>query len=165
MTGPEMRPERAEAIRAMLVEHARTEPAVRARRRRNRVVGWGGLGVLAVGVAATAGTMLLAPEPVTESAYVLCMSEASRNSDGSYPGSGAMVAEGSGLPTDPIELCTLMWESGALEPGYDPVAPENPPGRVPRDLQVCVMSDGAAAVVPSSNESICAALGLAEPKD
>ncbi|GAA1787330.1 hypothetical protein [Agromyces lapidis] len=165
MTGPEMRPERADAIRAMLVEHARTEPAVRVRRRRNRVIGWGGLGVLAVGVAATAGTMLLAPGPVTENGFVQCLSEPSRNPDGTYPGSGAAVAEGSGLPTDPIELCTLMWEQGLFEPDFDPLAMTNPPGRVPDELQLCVMADGAAAVVPSPNESICAALGMAPATD
>lgn len=165
MTGPEMRPERSDAIRAMLVEHARTEPVVRARRRRNLVIGWGGLGVLAVGVAATAGTMLLAPGPVTQTAYVQCLDEPRRNSDGTYPGSGATVAEGNGLPTDPIELCTLMWEQGLFEPDYDPLAQTNPPGRVPDELQLCVMEDGTAAVVPSPNESICAALGMAQPTD
>lgn len=165
MTEPEMRPERAEAIRSMLVDHARTEPAVRARRRRNRAIGWGGLGVLAVGVAATAGTMLAAPGPVTQSDYVQCLSEPTRNSDGSYPGSGATAAEGSDLPSDPIELCTIMWEQGLFEPGYDSLADDNPPGRVPDELQLCVMENGIAAVVPSPNESICAALGMARPTD
>lgn len=161
MTEPEMRPERAAAIRVMLIEHVRTEPAVRARRRRNRIIGWGGLGVLAVGVAATAGAVLLAPQQVTEHTFVYCLSDDERNADGSYPGSGAAGSEG--LPTDPIELCTLMWEQGLFEPDYDPTSSSNPPGRVPEDLQLCVMDDGAAAVVPSSNESICAALGLADP--
>lgn len=166
MTGPEMRPERAEAIRAMLLEQVRTEPVLRARRRRRLFIGWGGLGVLAVGVAATAGAVLLTPKPVTESQYVQCLSAAERNPDGTYPGSGATIADdGSGLATDPIELCTLMWEQGLFEDGFDPTAVTNPPGRVPDDLQLCVMSDGAAAVVPSSNPAICAALGLADPAD
>ncbi|MCD2441603.1 hypothetical protein LQ757_04865 [Agromyces sp. SYSU K20354] len=164
MTPTEIRPERDAAIRAMLVEHVRAEPSVRARRRRNRVIGWGGLGVLTIGIAATAGTMLLGPEPVTQRDYVHCLSEAKRTADGDYPGSGATMAqEPGGLPPDPIELCTLMWEQGLFEPDFDPMSQSNPPGRVPDELQLCVMSDGAAAVVPSSNESICAALGLAEP--
>ncbi|MFF2271541.1 hypothetical protein ACFVTX_04670 [Agromyces sp. NPDC058136] len=165
MTGPEMRPERADAIRAMLLEHVRTEPAVRARARRNRIIGWGGLGVLAVGAVATAGSMLLAPQPVTETRMVHCLSAAERNPDGSYPSSGAAMAEGDGITDDPIELCTMMWEQGLFEPDYDPAAVSNPPGHVPEELQLCVMDDGAAAVVPSSNESICAALGMARPTD
>lgn len=165
MTGPEMRPERADAIRAMLLEHVRTEPVVRARTRRNRIIGWGGLGVLAVGAVATAGSMFLAPQPVTETRMVHCLSAAERNPDGSYPGSAAAMAGGDELPTDPVELCTLMWEQGLFEPSYDPAAASNPPGRVPAALQLCVLDDGAAAVVPSANESICAALGMARPSD
>lgn len=166
MTGPEMRPERDAAIRAMLLEHVRAEPAAQARRRRNRIIGWGGLGAVVVGVAATAGAVLLSPEPVTEPGYVHCMSAAERNPDGTYPGSGAAVADGAnGLPTDPIELCTLMWEQGLFEDDHDPMAVSPSPGRVPEHLQLCVMDDGAAAVVPSSNPSICAALGLAAPVD
>ena len=164
MTGPEMRPERDAAIRAMLLEHVRTEPAVQARRRRNRIIGWGGLGVLAIGVGATAGAVLLSPEPITEPTYVHCLSSAERNPDGTYPGSGAAVADGAdGMPTDPIEICTMMWEQGIFEENYDATAVSPAPGRVPEHLQVCVMDDGAAAVVPSSNPSICAALGLADP--
>lgn len=165
MTEPEMRPERADAIRSMLVEHVRTEPAVRARRRRNRIIGWGGLGVLAIGVGATAGAVLLQPAQVTEDRWVQCLSEPTRNSDGTFPGSGAMISEGSGLPDDPIEICKIMWESGALDPDFDATSLTNPPGKVPDHLRLCVMDDGAAAVVPSSNESICAALGLADPAE
>jgi len=165
MTEPEMRPERADAIRSMLVEHVRTEPAVRARRRRNRIIGWSGLGVLAIGAAATAGALVLQPASVTEERWVQCLSEPTRNSDGSFPGSSAFISEDSGLPDDPIEVCNIMWESGTLEPDFDPTAVTNPPGRVPDDLQLCIADDGSAAVVPSSNESICAALGMAEPDD
>ncbi|WP_022889684.1 hypothetical protein [Agromyces italicus] len=163
MTEPEMRPDRADAIRAMLVDHVSREPAVRAARRRRRVIGWGGLGVLAAGVAVTAGTVLLAPGPVTQSTYVQCLSEPTRAADGSYPGSGASVTESDEQWGDPIQICTLMWEQGLFEPGYDPLAEHNPPGRVPEELQLCVMEDGTAAVVPSPNESICAALGMAPP--
>jgi hypothetical protein len=59
MTEPEMTPERDAAIRAMLVEHVRTDPAEQAQRRRRRLLGWGGIGVLAIGAAATAGAVLL----------------------------------------------------------------------------------------------------------
>lgn len=162
MTQPVMRPERDAAIRRMLVEHVRDEPVAAARLRRRRVLGWSGLSVLAVGIAATAGAVLLAPTPVSDPGIVHCLSADERDADGSYPGSAATLASpsGDGRVADAIALCSLMWEQGVLEPGYDPTSADNPPGRLPDDLQVCVMNDGSAAVVPSSNESICPALGL-----
>ncbi|MFC9559068.1 hypothetical protein [Agromyces sp. NPDC056965] len=167
MTPPEMHPERDAAIRAMLVEHARTEPVVQAKRRRHRVLGWSGLGVLALGVAATAGAVLLQPTAVSNTETVLCMTEAERGADGGYPGSSATIASpsGAGRVADAVGLCTLMWEQGVLDESFDPTSASNPPGRVPDELQACVMADGSAAVVPSSNASICAALGLAPLAD
>ncbi|MEF3403254.1 hypothetical protein [Agromyces sp. CCNWLW203] len=163
MTGPEMRPERAAAIRAMLVEHVRAEPVVHAKRRRRRVLGWSGVGVLAIGVAATAGAVLLKPTAVSNTEVVLCMTQDERGADGSYPGSSATIAApgGAGRVADAVGLCTLMWEQGVFDEAFDPTSASNPPGRVPGELQACVMADGSAAVVPSSNVSICAALGLA----
>jgi len=167
MTEPEMRPERDAAIRAMLVEHARSEPVVQAQRRRRRLLGWSGVGVLAIGVAATAGAVLLQPTTVSNTEMVLCMTEAERSVDGGYPGSSATIASpsGAGRVADAVGLCTLMWEQGVFDEAFDPTAASNPPGRVPDELQACVMPDGSAAVVPSSNASICAALGLAPLAD
>jgi hypothetical protein len=163
MTEPEMTPERDAAIRAMLVEHVRTDPAAQAQRRRRRLLGWGGIGVLAIGAAATAGAVLLKPAEVSTQEMVYCLSAAERNADGTYPGSGATIAssDGQGRVDDAIELCTTMWEHGVFEEGFDPTAATNPPGRVPDELQACVMPDGSAAIVPSPNESVCQAIGLA----
>lgn len=160
---PEMRPERDAAIRAMLVEHVRADPAVRAKRRRRRLLGWSGVGVLALGAAATAGAVLLNPSEVSTNEFVFCLSAAERNADGSYPGSAATVSApgGEGRVADAMELCTLMWEQGVLADTFDPTAATNPPGRVPDELQACVMPDGSAAIVPSPNESVCQAIGLA----
>ena len=167
MTPPEMRPERDAAIRAMLVEHARTEPVAQAKRRRGRLLGWSGIGVLAIGVAATAGAVLLQPTAVSDTGVVLCMTQAERAADGGYPGSSATIASpsGDGRVADAVGLCALMWEQGVLDQAFEPTAASNPPGRVPDELQACVMADGSAAVVPSSNASICAALGLAPLAD
>lgn len=162
-----MRPDRDGAIRSMLLDHVRTQPAVQAKRRRVRLFAWGGLGVLAIGVAATAGAVLLQPASVSNSEIVLCMTHAERDADGGYPGSSATVASpsGAGRVADAVELCSLMWHQGVLDEEFDPTAASNPPGRVPDELQACVMPDGSAAVVPSSNAAICAALGLAPLDD
>ncbi|SIN92494.1 hypothetical protein [Agromyces cerinus] len=167
MTQPEMRPERDAAIRAMLMEHARTEPVAQAKRRRRRVLGWSGIGVLAIGVAATAGAVLLQPTEVSNTELVLCMTQDERGADGGYPGSSATIASpsGAGRVADAVGLCRLMWEQGVFDDTFDPTAASNPPGRVPDELQACVLADGTAAVVPSSNASICAALGLAPLDD
>ncbi|MBM7829536.1 hypothetical protein JOE59_000241 [Agromyces cerinus] len=163
MTAPEMRPERDAAIRTMLLEHVRTEPAVQAKSRRRRLFAWSGIGVLAIGVVATAGAVLMQPASVSNDEIVLCMTAAERDADGGYPGASATIVSpsGAGRVTDAIELCTVMWEQGVLEADYDPAAPSNPLGRVPDELHACVLPDGSAAVVPSPNASICAALGLA----
>lgn len=163
MTEPQMTPERDAAIRAMLVEHVRDDPAVRAKRRRRRLLGWSGIGVLAIGAAATAGAVLLTPTSVSTHDFVYCLSAPERNADGSYPGSAATISSpgGEGRVADAMELCTMMWEQGVLSDTFDPTAATNPPGRVPDELQSCVMPDGSAAIVPSPNESVCQAIGLA----
>lgn len=151
------------ATRAMLLDHVRAEPVRRAREFRRRLIGWSSAGVLVLGVAATAGAMLMPPADVSNTELVHCLSAAERNADGSYPGSAATISSpsGEGRVADATAMCTLMWEQGVLDDGFDPTAASNPPGRVPDELQVCVMDDGSAAVVPSPNESVCAALGLA----
>jgi hypothetical protein len=162
---PGMRPERDAAIRAMLVQRVRDEPVVRARRRRRLALGWGGLGVLALGAAATAGAVLLQPVELSDFTVVFCMSSAERNADGSYPGSGASMAaedrQGAATIDDPIGFCRMVWEQGVFEPGHDPLAVTNPPGRAPDEMQLCVGPYDMLSVVPSSNPSICQAIGLA----
>ena len=92
-----------------------------------------------------------------------CLSSASRNADGSYPGSQATIASesGEGRVEDATALCTQMWQQGVLHGDFEPGQASNPPGTVPAHLQVCVMPDGSAAVVPGESEGVCQAIGLA----
>lgn len=159
---PEMRPERSDAIRALLLDTIREQPARQARMRRRRWFTWGGVGILTLGIAATAGAIAVDSLKVSNETIVHCLRSDERAADGSYPSASASIADasGEGRVDDAIDLCTQMWAAGVFEPGYDPTSLDNPPAVVP-DFQVCVMPDGSAAVVPSSNRTICQAIGLA----
>ena len=161
--GPSMRPERDAAIRAMLVEHVRDAPEAKAARRRRNWMLWSGAGVLAIGIGATAGTVVLQATQVSNTQIVHCLSSDQRAADGSYPGSQASLAsiDEQGRVDDAIELCTSMWQQGVFEDGFDATSMSNPPGAVPPAFQLCVMPDGSAAVVPSDEPAICSRLGLA----
>ncbi len=161
--GPSMRPGRDTAIRAMLVDHVRQTPEVKAARRRRNWMIWSGAGVLAIGIGATAGTVVLEATRVSNTHIVHCLSSDERAADGGYPGSAASMAsnDGKGRVEDPIGLCTSMWEQGIFEDGFDPLSLTNPPGEVPPAFQLCVMPDGSAAVVPSDEPAVCSRLGLA----
>jgi len=165
--GPSMRPERDAAIRAMLIEHVRAAPEIKAVRRRRNWMLWSGAGVLAIGIGATAGAVVLQAAQVSNTRIVHCLSSDQRAADGSYPGSQATLAstDEQGRVHDAIELCTTMWQQGLFASGFDPTAMSNPPGEVPPVFQVCVMSDGSAAVVPSDEPAICSRLGLAPLED
>ena len=161
--GSAMRPERDAAIRAMLVEQVRDAPEVKAARRRRNWMIWSGAGVLAIGLGATAGAVVLQSTQVSNRQIVHCLSSDQRAADGSYPGSQASLAstDEQGRVDDAVELCTLMWEQGVFEDGFDPTSTTNPPGEVPPAFQLCVMPDGSAAVVPSDEPAVCSRLGLA----
>lgn len=90
-----------------------------------------------------------------------CLSSTTRGANGTYPGSSATIADGDGpgRVDDARALCAEMWEQGVLSPTVDPTAPTHTPGVVP-PLQVCVMRDGTAAVVPSNTASVCQSLGM-----
>lgn len=166
-TEPQMTPARAAAIRSMLVQHVQEEPALARARRRVRWI-WAGLGGLAVcGAAAVGATAVQEARTVSNELNVHCASSSSPNQDGTFPGSAATIAtdDERGRVTDAKTLCTQMWEGGVLEQSVDPKAPVLSPGEAPADLQVCVMRDGSAAVVPSSNPGICPNLGLASLTD
>ncbi|WP_159501294.1 hypothetical protein [Microbacterium sp. 18062] len=119
------------------------------------IVGAGAL-VVAGGVAATT---LLTAEPVTDSFTVHCLSEASLNPDGSLPGTTVGLASPDGvLPIDDaIDMCTLAWESGAMD-RTDPLDPSPAPGVAPDDFTLCITDLGEAAVVPG--EVACSSLRL-----
>jgi len=162
-SGPAMRPERDAAIRAMLIDEIRRAPEMKAARRRRNWMIWGGAGVLAIGIGVTAGAVVLHASQVSNQQIVHCLSSDQRAADGSYPGSQATLASSDeqGRVGDAIELCSLMWQQGVLEDGFDATSASNPPGEVPPAFQVCVMPDGSAAVVPSGEPAICSRLSLA----
>ncbi len=101
---------------------------------------------------------------MTDKTIVHCLSSAIRGPNGTYPGSSATIADGAGpgRVDDAIALCSQMWQQGVLSGTVDPTAPTQTPGNITvPPLQVCVMRDGTAAVVPSENPSVCQSLGLA----
>lgn len=160
---PEMRPARTAAIRDLLLDSLRTDPSVRARRTRRRVLLWSGVGAVVIGGGVTAGAILVGSAPVSNTELVHCLSSATQNADGTYPGSQATVAtpSGQGRVHDALELCTQLWLQGVLDEDFDPSATSNRPGTVPSELQVCVMRDGSAAVVPGDAPTVCQRIGLA----
>ncbi|GAA1784522.1 hypothetical protein [Agromyces lapidis] len=161
--GPEMRPGREAAIRHLVLEHLEGSRERRARRRRRRWVAWGGVGVLAVGLGATAAGIALQPQSVSNDQVIHCLTSDTRAADGSYPGAMASMAhdDDAERAANAIEVCTMTWQQGALEPGFDPTSSTNAPGVVPEAFILCAMPDGSAAVVPSSEPAICSRLGLA----
>lgn len=163
---PKMTPERADAIRELLMKRLRDEPHERADRRRRRIVVGSLAGMLLVGGVATGATLVLNASQVSNMTLVQCLSSTDAKSDGTYPGSSATVENrgGPGRVTDALALCTQMWEEGALNDDSDPTAPTHAPAVAP-PLQVCVLRDGSAAVVPSTSESICLSLGMAPLDD
>ncbi|MBO0982689.1 hypothetical protein [Rathayibacter sp. SD072] len=161
---PMMSEPRVEAMRRILAQQVRDEPELRRKRRRQKFVLWGGVGALTVGLATTGATMLLNEAEVTDRSIVHCLSSTTPNLDGSYPGSAATIAEseGPGRVDDALALCTQMWQQGVLSTDVDPTAPtqEGEDAAVPA-LQVCVMRDGTAAVVPGESDSTCQMVGMA----
>ncbi|PVW02947.1 hypothetical protein DEA06_14315 [Microbacterium sp. Gd 4-13] len=159
---PEMSVARTAAMRKILADRVRDEPVFRRRRVRHRIIAWGSVGVITIGALTTGAAILLGSAPVTDKTIVHCLSSTTANPDGTYPGSSATIADGDGpgRVDDARNLCIQMWEQGVLSPSVDPTAPTQSPGTAP-PLQVCVMRDGTAAVVPSENESVCQSLRMA----
>ena len=163
---PEMSEPRTQAIRELLAARIRDEPAIRRRRLRRRIALWCSAGLVGGAALTTGAAILFGSAPVTDKTIVHCLSDTTRGADGTYPGSSATIADGNGpgRVDDALALCAQMWEQGVLSPTIDPTAPTHSPGTVP-PLQVCVMRDGTAAVVPSSNDSVCQSLGMASLDD
>lgn len=161
--GPDMQEPVADGLRQILMKHIAEEPERRFRRNRRRLALWGGSALLVLGGAGIAGAAVLEAQTVSNAGYVTCMASPERGPNGSYPGITASIAHnnGPGRVDDAMALCRGMWSDGLFEPGYDELAIDNPPGRVPEEFQVCVMKDGSAAVVPSNNEAVCGTIGLA----
>lgn len=126
---PEMSDARTEAIRRLLADRVRSEPALRRRTLKVRVLVWGGIGLLAAGATATGASVLLDAARVNDKTIVHCLSSTTRGANGEYDGSSATIAEefGPGRVDDAIALCTQMWEQGVLGSNVDPTAPARDP--------------------------------------
>lgn len=165
---PQMTGARTDAIRDTLTDRLRTEAQRRRQRLRRRFAIWGGIGILAIGGAATAATAVVSSRQVTDRDIVYCFGSTERGANGEYDMSGATMYDAAtkgGRVENALELCRMMWRQGIFEKDHDPLAVTNPPGKVPEHLQVCVMGDGAAAVVPGK-PGVCQVVGLApETKD
>ena len=159
---------RALAIRDFLVDHAAEEPRRKAKHRRRWRLASALSGGVILAAATTAGIIVLQPEPIADKTIVLCMSQPTRDSAGDLPGSSATLFHefDPGYVDDAIELCTLMWQSGALEPSINPTAVPDPEVTYQAPpLTVCVDRDGTAVVVPTSNADVCTGLRLAPVSD
>jgi hypothetical protein len=163
---PEMTPARTDAIRDALMVSIRTEPERRRSTLRRRFAIWGGIGILAIGGVATAATAVVSAQRVTDTDGVYCFASAERGANGEYDMSGATMYDPEthgGRVKNALEMCRMMWRQGVFDKDHDPLAVTNAPGTVPDQLQVCVMSDGTAAVVPG-RPGVCQAVGLAPEK-
>lgn len=116
-------------------------------------------GCVALVSAGVSAVVLLAPRAVDETTAVHCMSDARRNLDGSLPGTMVSIATGNGVVPieDAIEVCSQVWESGAMN-AADPLDPTPAPGTVPDSFTECIAPEGYAVVVPGRIE--CSALRL-----
>lgn len=164
---PEMTDQRTEAIRNLLAARVRDEPEIRRHKIRRRLLLWGGAGILGVAALTTGSALLFNAAPVTDISIVHCLSSIVPAADGTYPGSSATIADGTGpgRVDDALDLCRQMWQQGILSGPVDPIAPTHSPTNVEvPSLQVCVMRDGTAAVVPSDNSATCQSLGMAPLK-
>lgn len=154
---------RVDAMRAMLTENARNEPLM-VRRTKKRWIALGSIfGAFLITGTATAGFILLRPEPITDKSIVLCMNTDSRDANDALPGSSATLAKdfGPGEVDDAVDLCSQMWAAGVLSTEPDPTVV--PTGRAEEEvppLVVCVDGGGAAVVVPSENPDVCTSLRL-----
>ncbi|GAA4167313.1 hypothetical protein [Gryllotalpicola koreensis] len=159
-------PPRDDAIRGVLLETLEAAPAARQRRTRRRWAVWGSVGVLVAASAGVGAGVVVKARSVSDTSLVHCLSSAHKGIGGKYPDSSATLAQASGTPrvTDAVALCTQMWRQGVFEPGFDPTASSNPPGKVPEHLTVCVMKDSSAAVVPGDGRDLCQSIGLAPLK-
>ncbi|MDN4612919.1 hypothetical protein P5G50_00525 [Leifsonia sp. F6_8S_P_1B] len=160
---PEMTEQRTDAIRETLLTQVRTEASRRRRALRRRFALWGGIGVLAIGGAATAATAILHSQEVTNTDIVYCLASPQRGADGQFTYAAATLhdeASGEGTVSDPIGVCRDMWRRGALDKDTDQLAATPGPHEVPKELQLCVMGDGSPAVVPG-RPGICQSAGLA----
>ncbi|MBM7024986.1 hypothetical protein [Clavibacter zhangzhiyongii] len=167
---PQMHPARVDAVDDMLrgVLHRDERRARRAPRRR---IAW-----LLVPLAAGGGIFMTASSsrseiaPVTDQSKVACFSRAEFSAGNmDFPGTyvetlsqpGADGISGRVQQTDPVGLCTSMWEQGMLNPAIEEGSSHNDFSTVTAtpELTVCVLPSGTAAVLPGGNDT-CARVGL-----
>jgi hypothetical protein len=153
--------ERVEADRAML-RAAMAGAHAPMRRRRWLVVG------AAAGVAlAGTGAGFIAEwhaEPSSRS-VVRCHSTLEVGNREDFKGTSVsrLSAKG-GLAdvSDPVELCQSLWEQGMLRAGVMNAQAPTPGRRTDGPaLTGCVDNEGIAAVFPTADPKVCAALGMA----
>lgn len=159
-------PPRDDAIHDLLMETVVAEPERRQRRRRRRLLVWGSVGLLAAASVGIGAGVAVHSQSVSNATVVHCLSSAHRGIGGRYPDASATTSHLSGQARirDARGLCVDMWRQGVFDPGYNPASANNPPGKVPDHLTVCVMEDGSAAVVPGDEDGLCQSIGLAPLK-
>ncbi|MFF2387904.1 hypothetical protein [Agromyces sp. NPDC058104] len=161
-TRTEPRPEREAAIRGLVLGHVEESRERDARRRRHRWFAWGGVGLVVAGLGTVTTVVWLQSQLVSNDQIIHCF-RTEALPDGDRPDAMAYItfADEAERSEHAVEVCTMMWEQGALAPGFDPTSLTNPTGVAPESFVLCRMGDGSTAVVPSSAPAICSRLGLA----
>jgi hypothetical protein len=159
---------RSAAIEVLLSDVVESRSPARTSSRLPRA-GWVAVGAAAILILTGGAAVAVHSATVTRTQYVACFARAQINADGSFPGTSVSSFGSDGKPasiSDAVGLCSDMWSQGILDSRTaNGMASVNTTGSVspravPSELSVCVMTDGAAAVVPGP-KSVCAEIGLA----
>ena len=113
------------------------------RRRRRRLIA----AITIIAALTTAAAWYLSTRPITDTGGTLCYDEPALDAN-------AILVPFDQSPS--VEACAQLWLNGDL-----PV--EAPPATEIPDLIGCVLDSETLAVFPSTNETLCAQLGLTEP--
>lgn len=177
-TGPELRPNRAQADKAIIsaIASIRTPQHRSMKMGRHRpisarlvVAGCVRAGIL-TGGAATAAALLSTRQP-TVLDLARCYSEPSANFASSFPGTSITTATAVGgsstsrldVPDQALQICASLWRQGFLVYGAagiarPPAVPTTANDPVPT-LVACVLPSGEAAVFPGA-AGTCRSLNL-----
>lgn len=164
-------PEHREAMREMLVEHARARLPWWRRHTRGAAVGAGAMALVLAGGAASA---YVAFKPASDTHSVYCYSVASldggeqsrtRLAQASASSPGSSASEASPV-TKPVAACASLWRQGVLVKDSDlrpDAAGTRSEHQVP-PLVACTLDEGVAAVFPGGPQT-CEELGLPRDED